>query len=223
MIGAIIGGAAIFGVSEIFGEVYHSWNYNNEKDILIKVGNKLADCTEVFEDKVAEIKNNVEAKKISKNNDNVKSITASPESLSDALAALDQQIKNINKEKSADVLAAEANLVSSVVNICDLIIKESKLAEEDIKALEEIKVNGEDLYSQLLEKKITNQNTAKKKITEYVNLVQPFIDKNIAINNNKPGTFSAEEEKIPNFAQQGVKPLTVSDARDLANNNQEGK
>jgi hypothetical protein len=234
MLGAIFGGALIFGVSEIFGEVYHSWNRSNENDVLIKAGNKIADCTEVIEDKAAEIKNKAEAKKNYKNACKPKVIAASSESLSDALVALDQQIQNINKEKSADVLAAEANLISSVVKVCDLIVKENKLAEEDVKALEEIKAKGEDLYSQLMEKKITNQNTAKKKIKEYVNLVQPFIDKNIALspsvenqsrqvnNGTTSGTFSTEEEKIPNFAQD-VKPLTVSDVRDLANNNQEGK
>ena len=63
MLGAIVGGALIFGVSEIFGEVYHSWNRGNEKDVLIKAGNKLADCTEVLEDKAVEIKNKAEAKK----------------------------------------------------------------------------------------------------------------------------------------------------------------
>jgi len=235
MLGAIVGGALIFGVSEIFGEVYHSWNRGNEKDVLIKAGNKLADCTEVLEDKAVEIKNKAEAKKNYKNACKPKTIAASSESLSDALVALDQQIQNINKEKSADVLAAEANLISSVVKVCDLIIKENKLAEEDVKVLEEIKAKGENLSSQLMEKKITNQSTAKKKIKEYVNLVQPFIDKNITLstpsaenqsgqanNGTTPGTFSAEEEKIPNFAQD-VKPLTVSDVRDLANNNQEGK
>lgn len=234
MLGAIVGGALIFGVSEIFGEVYHSWNRSNEKNVLIKAGNKLADCTEVLEDKAAEVKIKVTTKKNYKDACNPKTIAASSESLSDALVALDQQIQNINKEKSADVLAAEANLISSVVKVCDLIVKENKLAEEDVKALEEIKAKGEDLCSQLIEKKITNQNTAKKKIKEYVNLVQPFIDKNIALspsaenqsgqanNGTTPGTFSTEEEKIPNFAQD-VKPLTVSDVRDLANNNQEGK
>ena len=234
MLGAIFGGALIFGVSEIFGEVYHSWNRSNEKDVLIKAGNKLADCTEVLEDKAAEVKNKVTTKKNYKNACKAKTIAASSESLSDALVALDKQIQNINKEKSADVLAAEANLISSIVKVCDLIIKENKLAEEDAKALKEIKAKGEDLYSQLIEKKITNQNTAKKEIKEYVNLVQPFIDKNIALspsaenqsgqanNGTTPGTFSTEEEKIPNFAQD-VKPLTVSDVRDLANNKQEGK
>jgi hypothetical protein len=234
MFGAIVGGALIFGVSEVFGEVYHSWNRSNENNVLIKAGNKLADCTEVLEDKAAEVKIKVTTKKNYKNACKPKAIAASSESLSDALVALDKQIQNINKEKSADVLAAEANLISSVVKVCDLIVKENKLAEEDVKALEEIKAKGEDLYSQLMEKKITNQNTAKKKIKEYVNLVQPFIDKNIALspsaenqsgqanNGTTPGTFSTEEEKIPNFAQN-VKPLTVSDVRDLANNNQQGK
>ena len=234
MLGAIFGGALIFSVSEIFGEVYHSWNRSNENDVLIKAGNKLADCTEVLEDKAAEVKNKVTTKKNYKNACKPKAIAASSESLSDALVALDKQIQNINKEKSADVLAAEANLISSVVKVCDLIIKENKLTEEDVKALEEIKAKGEDLSSQLIEKKITNQNTAKKKIKEYVNLVQPFIDKNIALspsaenqsgqanNGTTPGTLSTEEGKIPNFAQN-VKPLTVSDVRDLANNNQEGK
>lgn len=235
MFGAIVGGALIFGVSEVFGEVYHSWNRSNENNVLIKAGNKLADCTEVLEDKAAEVKIKVTTKKNYKEACNPKTIAASSESLNDALAALDKQIQNINKEKSADVLAAEANVISSFVKVCDIIIKENKLTEEDVKALEEIKAKGEDLSTQLMEKKITNQNTAKKKIKEYANLVQPFIDKNISLstptvenqsgqanNGTTPGTFSAEEEKIPNFAQD-VKPLTVSDVRDLANNNQEGK
>lgn len=235
MFGAIVGGALIFGVSEIFGEVYHSWNRSNENDVLIKAGNKLADCTEVLEDKAAEVKIKVTTKKNYKDACKPKTIVASSESLNDALAALDKQIQNINKEKSADVLAAEANVISSFVKVCDIIIKENKLTEEDVKALEEIKAKGEDLSTQLMEKKITNQNTAKKKIKEYANLVQPFIDKNISLstptvenqsgqvnNGTTPGTFSAEEEKIPNFAQD-VKPLTVSDVRDLANNNQEDK
>jgi hypothetical protein len=219
----ILGGALIFGVSEIFGEVYHSWKHDNEKDVLIKAGNKIVDCTEVIEEKTAEVKNKIETKKNYKNACKPKAITASSESLTDALAALDKQIQNINKEKSADVLAAEANLISSVVKVCDLIIKENKLTEEDVKALEEIKVKGEDLSSQLMEKKITNQNTAKKKIKEYVNLVQPFIDKNISLSTpvveNQSGQASnGEEGKIPNFAQN-VTPLTVSDVRGMANNN----
>jgi len=235
MLGAIFGGALIFGVSEIFGEVYHDWNRDHEKNVLIKAGNKLADCTEVLEDKATEVKNKVKTKQNYKNACKPKTIAASSESLNDALVALDQQIQNINKEKSADILAAEANLISSVVKVCDLIIKENKLTEEDVKALEEIKAKGEDLSSQLMEKKITNQNTAKKKIKEYVNLVQPFIDKNVSLstpsaenqsgqanNGDASGSLSGEEEKIPNFAQD-IKPLTVSDVRDLANNNQEDK
>ena len=221
MIGTIIGGAAVFVVSELAGEVYHIWHKNDEKNIAMKAGRKLADYTEVIDDKIAERKQKSTAKKNLKKANNPKVISTQGKSVDELLSALDKQIQSINKSKAADILTAEINVVNSFAKVCEMIIADAKLAKKELSEIAKLQKEAEKLALELLDGTITNQQSVKKMIKDLGNKVVPYINKNSYIieaekaaskaksENKTPVKFTVVDENktnIPDFTKQ-TKPL----------------
>lgn len=229
MILSVLGAIAIFGISEIAGEVYHQNHVYDNKNFIINNGKRFADISEKVENKIAEKK---KEKKAKKENDTVieaevKDIdNKDGESINAILSTLDKQIQSINKSKTADIISAEVNVTNSFAKVCGMIIKEGLLSKKDLEQLSKLQNQATELAADLADGKYTNQQTAKKEIKELGNKIVPYIEKNTAKKeksaneNTKSANFTVVKDEVtsmPDFTKP-VSPLKFADDIDTENN-----
>ena len=226
MIGSIICGGLIFALSEVSGEVYHQYNKNSNNNVAIKTGKKIADCTEVLYIELAAARKKAEAKREFKKASNPKTIAKKNESVDDIMEALDKQIENINREKTEDIIKAESLVVNSICQVCDLLVKQNNLSESENAELVNLANNGRELSEKILNNKKPNHGNIKKSIQAFANKVQPYVEKNAALEESKKTEPIKEEKKetstftktkdekkfIPNF----TKTTTIKDIKAAA-------
>lgn len=221
MVGTILGLGAIFGASEIAGEVYHSWHHNDEKNVIINGGRKLADYSEALSARVAEEKEKIDSKKGLKKASSSKNMMNSSKVVDEIIAALDSEINRITNEKDSDIKKVEIYLVESIIKVCDILTKAGNLEQDSIDDLAKIKNSAENLVNIINNDGLTNAKI-KSQITKIATQLQVHIDTNKAIEEakkpakkveekteTKKGTFTVvDEEKktVPDFTKP-VKPL----------------
>lgn len=228
MIGTILGGLAIFGVSEIAGEVYHSWHYDDKKNPVMYVTRKLADSTEVVSEKVDSIKRSTKAStQFKKATSNKKLNTESASNISDAL---DNVIDDINKNKATEVNTKLSEACISLSNLAEMTSADEnfkKLNEVDKKYIIDSKTKLLDLSMKIKAGEFTEAK-AKQQVKSIGLKIGAIGDKLIAMNEEKEqkeaaakktlGAFTvSEDEKLikPNFTKK-LQPIVDSDTAKVA-------
>ena len=214
MIETILGGLVIFGISEITGEVYHAYHHDNEKDILIKAGNKLADAFESGEKKIDETKENIKINRDFKKATSVKTINKpnSTDTVDNIISTLEARIQKITDEKNADIITAVDQVYLSMIKVCDELKKAKKFDEKTSGELEDLQAKITDTRTKAKAEEITVAK-AKTEIKSLMTKLQKFIDLDTVVEEKteevkeEKKTTKKNEKKIPNFADQKLKSI----------------
>ena len=235
MVGLILGGLVTFGVASIGGEVYHDYHKDDEKNYLIEAGKKLADVSEVagakFNEAKEQAKVNADFNKATKPKN--LNVSQTQDAIDNILNSLDAAIQQINDQANKEMIATEKHVFDSMIQTCDLIVKEAKLSKEKIAELNELKERIQESSAKVESETLTIKQ-GKVQIKTLLGKLKNFIE----LNNVKKLTaeevevvepqaadtkFMAKpvEEKIPDFTQP-VEPLNkVSDIKDAVKNKTE--